>query len=90
MIFKAARATHGACGPSHMDADHMRFILTNKNFKVESKNLREQIAKLTRVLATRHINPQYLESYVCCRLIALDKKSEHSPNRDWRNYTANN
>ena len=73
MIHRAASYTHGSSGPSHMDADHFRFILTSKHFKQSGTNLRVQIAKLARILATQHIDPVYLESYVCSRLIPLNK-----------------
>ena len=73
MIFRAANFTHGACGPSHMDAEHFRYILTSKHFKQSGTYLRTQVAKLARILATKHINPEYLEAYVCSRLIPLNK-----------------
>ena len=43
MISKAAVQTQGACGPSGMDADLYRLILTSKNFKTPGGNLRSQI-----------------------------------------------
>ena len=73
MIFRAANFTQGSCGPSHMDADHFRYLLTSKHFKQAGSNLRNQIAKLARILATRHINPEHLEAYGCSRLIPLNK-----------------
>jgi hypothetical protein len=73
LIHRAANYTRGSCGPSHMDADHFRFLLTSKYFKHAGTNLRTQIAKLARILATRHVDPAYLESYVCSRLIPLNK-----------------
>ena len=52
----AAKQTRGAAGPSKMDADQFRNILVNKKFKHEGKELREQIATLTRYHSYR---PKY-------------------------------
>lgn len=73
MVLKAITLTKGAGGPSHMDAELYRHLLTSKKFKKENKELRNQIAKLTRLLATKCIDPHSLESYVACRLLPLDK-----------------
>ena len=73
MVLKAITVTKGAGGPSHMDAELYRHLLTSKKFKKENKELRNQIAKLARLLATKCIDPHSLESYVACRLIPLDK-----------------
>ena len=73
MIHKAITLTKGAGGPSHMDAEQYRHILTSKKFKKENKELREQIARLARKLATEVTDPKTLEAYVACRLIPLNK-----------------
>ena len=73
MVSKAASLTRGASGPSHLDADHYRHILTSKKYKTENKELREQIAALTRKIATEVLDPSLLEPYVASRLIPLDK-----------------
>ena len=58
---------------SSMNAEQYRLILTSKYFKTHGGNLRAQIAKFARIIATRYINPEYLEAYTSCRLIPLDK-----------------
>ena len=73
-IFKAAQLTKGAGGPSHLDAEQYRTILTSNKMKVESKFLREQIALLARKLASEIVDPATLEALIGCRLIPLDKK----------------
>ena len=73
MVLKAISLTKGAGGPSQMDADLYRHILTSKKFKSENKDLREKIAKLAKILATECVDPNTLEAYVACRLIPLDK-----------------
>ena len=73
MVSKACTRTQGAGGPSHMDADQYRHLLTSKKFKKENKDLREQIACLAKKLASECINPYTIEAFVACRLIPLDK-----------------
>ena len=73
LIFRAAKFTNGAAGPSQTDADFFKFILTHKNFKDEGKDLRDEIARFARLVATKHFSPQFLDAYVNCRLIPLDK-----------------
>ena len=73
VILKAARLTKGAGGPSHLDADHMCHILTSVKFRKENKELRGEIARLTRKLATELVDPATLEAFTACRLIPLNK-----------------
>jgi hypothetical protein len=73
MIFRAAKFTNGSAGPSQTDADFFKLILTHKNFKGEGQDLREEIAKFARLIATKHFHPQFLAAYVNCRLIPLNK-----------------
>ena len=73
MIFDAATATKGSAGPSGMDAELYRRILCSKNFKAETKVLREEIAVFTRNLLKIAYHPSLLEDYNSCRLIPLDK-----------------
>ena len=72
-ILKATLNTKGSAGPSGMDSDLYRRILCSKHFSAVGKTLREQIALLTRNLATNHYHPSLIESYVAARLIPLDK-----------------
>ena len=73
-IAKAAQLTKGAAGPSHVDAKHYRHILLSNKYKTENKQLREQIAKLARKLASTIVDPATLEAFICCRLVPLDKQ----------------
>ncbi|CAH3116581.1 unnamed protein product [Porites lobata] len=88
MIFDAATVTKGSAGPSGMDAELYRRILCSKNFKAETKVLREEIAVFTRNLLKIAYHPSLLEDYNSCRLIPLDKNPGIRPtgaNR-WKNY----
>ena len=73
MIFRAAKYTKGSAGPSQTDAEFFKFILTHKKFRDESQDLRNEIARFARNVASKHISPQFLDAYVNCRLIQLDK-----------------
>ena len=73
MIGKATSLTKGSGGPSHVDADQFRHMLLSKKFKTEGKNLREQIALLSRNLALKFVDPFSIEALTTCRLIPLNK-----------------
>ena len=73
MIYKAVSQTKGAGGPSQLDAEQYRHILTSNKYKKENKELRTQISILARSIATEVLDPNSLQSLVACRLIPLDK-----------------
>ena len=73
MIGKALSLTKGPGGPSNVDADQFRHMLLSKKFKTEGKNLREQIALLSRNLASKFVDPFSIEALITCRLISLNK-----------------
>lgn len=73
MIYNAAMKTKGSAGPSGMDAELYRRILCSKNFNIEGKQLREEVATMTRNLLTFSYHPSLLEGYTSCRLIPLNK-----------------
>ena len=56
-----------------MDAEIFRRILSSKNFTTAGKNLREEIALMTRNLCTMNYHPSLLEPLTACRLIPLNK-----------------
>ena len=56
-----------------MDADQFWHILTSTNHKKENKDLRYQIAILSRKLASENIDPNSLEAYITWRMTPLDK-----------------
>ena len=63
--------THGKAGPSGLDADHWRRLLSALG--QTSKNLCKLVAKFAERLATPIIPPDDLIAYNGCRLVALDK-----------------
>ena len=58
MIQKAARQTKGAGGPSQLDADQYHHILLSSKYKKEGKDLREEIYKLAKKLASTIVDPK--------------------------------
>ena len=72
-IKRAALKTKGSAGPSGMHADLFRSLLCSNKHAKESKDLREQIALLTRQLAMKVFDPSLLEPLMACRLIPLAK-----------------
>ena len=75
MVLKAVSLTKGGSGPSHLDAEQYRHILSSPKYKKEGRNLREQIAKFAQKVATQILDPAILDSYVACHnFFALPKK----------------
>ena len=66
---RAAMKTNGSHGPSGLDAQEWRRLLTS--FKSSSNDLCKTLARLTLRVATEDLD--FLDSYNACRLIALDK-----------------
>ena len=71
-IWKHALHTHGAAGPSGMDAKGWKTLLSKNAFGCASTDLRDAVAALARKLATESC--QNLDALIACRLIPLDKK----------------
>ena len=69
---RAATVTKGSPGPSGLDANQWRKMLTG--MEQSSVNLRKTCAKISRRIATETIAPSHLRPYNACRLIPLDKK----------------
>ena len=63
--------THGSAGPSGLDADDWRRLLSA--FGQTSTNLCKLVAKFAKRLATSIIPPDDLITYNGCRLVTLDK-----------------
>ena len=63
--------THGSHGPSGLDANERRRILTH--FGQQSVEISQTIAKIAQKLANEELNPELIELYNACRLINLDK-----------------
>ena len=72
-ILRAASLTKGSGGPSLLDATQWKRIICSGHFKVENKELREQLATFARKISTEVMDPSILEAYTACRLIPLDK-----------------
>ena len=70
-IRKAAMKTQGSHGPSGVDANYWRRILSN--FGQSSVNLCKTIAQLAIRIATEKLRADDLSAYNACRLIPLDK-----------------
>ena len=73
MVFKSACMTKWAGGPSPLDAEQYRRLLTSSKHEKENKELRVQLATFARLLVTEYLHPNTLEAFVACRLIPLDK-----------------
>ena len=68
-IRKSAMKTNGSHGPSGLDSQEWRRLLTS--FKDSSSDLCKTIAKLAIRISTERL--PFLKAYNACRLIALDK-----------------
>ena len=73
MIQKAARQTKGAGGPSQLDADQYHHILLSSKYKKEGKDLREEISKFAKKIASTIVDPKSIEALTSCKLIQLNK-----------------
>ena len=73
MIREAALRTKGLSGPSGVDANGFKRILTCKSFKKKSANLCDALATMTRKLCAEYIDPWTIEPILANRLIPLDK-----------------
>ena len=73
MVRDATLRTKGSGGPSGVDANGFRRILTCKSFKRSGTELCEAIASMTKRLCTEYVDPRGLEAILANRLIPLDK-----------------
>ena len=76
-IKKAAMRTRGSHGPTGLNANEWRRIITQ--FGQQSVEISKTIAKIAKKLATEELNPEPMEPYIACRLIPLDKNPEVRP-----------
>ena len=75
LILKAARLSKWGSGPSGLDADGWRKILTSRSFGTASSKSRKTFALFVKRLCLEEIrNAESLESFIACRLIPLDKR----------------
>ena len=73
LVRKAALKTRGGSGPSGMDGDGWRHILTSNSFKECSKELCVTFANVIKKLCSNVEDSKSLEAFLACRLIPLDK-----------------
>ena len=79
MVLKAASLTKGAGGPSQLDDEQYRHIQNSRKFKKENKELRKQLARLARLLASEIVDPCIVEALAACRIIPLNKNPSVRP-----------
>ena len=73
MVLKAVSLTKDVGGPLQLDSEQYWHILSSCKFKQENKELKEQIAWLTRLLASEVVDPYTIKALVLCWLIPLNK-----------------
>ena len=74
MVMKAAQFTKGGSGPSGLDGDGWRHILTSRRFGDAGSDLRVAIATFTRSICTQTIDDDTVGALMASRLIPLNKK----------------
>ena len=72
-VLKAALKTKSDYGPSGMDADGWKRVLTSKQFAESSTDLCTTIANMIKKLCIDKDVANILEAFLFCRLILLDK-----------------
>ena len=73
MVMKAAQLTKGGSGPSGLDGDGWRHILTSRGYGDTGSDLRTAIAAVTRSLCTQTVNDDSIGPLMASRLIPLNK-----------------
>ena len=74
LIARSALRTKGAAGPSRLDADQWRRILSTRLFCSSGTDLCKEIARMAIQLCTAIIDdPDSISSPLACRLIPLNK-----------------
>ena len=72
-VRKATLKNRGVSGPSGMDADGWRKVLTSKQFGDSSTDLCKTLANVIKKLCIEKDPSNTLEAFLSCRLIPLDK-----------------
>ena len=73
MVRDAVLRTKGSGGPSGIDANGFRRLLTCKSFKKSGTNLYNAVAVMARKVCTEYVDPTSIEAVLSNRLIPLDK-----------------
>ena len=81
LIYKIAREIKGVAGPSNLDANVWRRILTSSPFGDNSRDLCSAIALMAKKSCLKRYcgNDGSLEAFLACKLIPLDKNPEVRP-----------
>ena len=79
MIWKMALKTQGAAGPSGLNADCVRTLLSKRIFGEVAVDLRKALANLAKKMATARC--KYIEALIARRLITSRQKSDVKANR---------
>ena len=80
LILKASMLIKDGSGPLGLDADGWRKILTSRSYGTASSKLRKTFVLFVKRLCLEEIkNSEFLESFIACRLIPLDKRSGRRP-----------
>ena len=76
------KLTKVGSGPSSLDADEWRRMLTSREFGTSSTDLRKTFAQVIKKLCIEELeSTTSLEAFTACRLIPLDKKTWIATNR---------
>ena len=80
----------GAPGPSGMDANAWRMLLTSKRNSIAAADLCKTVAELAQKMG--YENCQHLEALISCRLISLKKQKKNHVRRigNWEVIRKNN
>ena len=78
LVYKAAKITKGASGPSGLDSDTWRRISSSKSFGCLCDAC-EAVARAYRRLFTDNADPLSIAPFLNCRLITLEKNPGISP-----------
>ena len=73
MVLKAAQITKGGSGPSGMDADGWRKILSSRVYGDTGRDLRRAFANVIKKMCVDNISDNSLEALMASRLVPLDK-----------------
>ena len=73
MFFKAALQSRGGAGPSGLDADGLRRIMTSKQFRREGFDFCDALARVAKRLCTQLVSPSSVEALTIGKLLPPDK-----------------
>ena len=75
VLTEIIKLTKGGSGPSGLDADEWRRMLTSREFGTSLTDLRKTFAQVMKKLCIEELeSTTSLEGFTACRLIPLDKK----------------